>query len=115
MASRGGDRIATVRTDDGRTVEVRGGSSRSVSPVDRIYKPGGRYEFHPLDASSPFQDNACTATRLLSVGPVPPSAQTSTDGWIAGVAAALLVLVGATSARRSRPRPPTLKEDDEIG
>ncbi len=105
-AVRSRNRIATVRTDDGRTVEVRGGRSWSISSVDRTYKLGGRYEFHPLDASSPFQDNACTATRLLSVEPVPPSTRTHPVGLSAGVVAGLLVLAGAISVRRSRRRAP---------
>ncbi len=70
-AVRSKERIATVRTDDGRTVEVRGGNSRAVTSVDRTFEAGGRYEFHPVNTSSPFEDNACTATRLLSRGPVP--------------------------------------------
>lgn len=114
-AVRSRDRIASVRTDDGRTVEVRGGRSRSISSVDRTYKPGGRYEFHPLDASSPFQDNACTATRLLSVEPVPSSARTYPVGWAAGVVAGLLALAGAISVRRSRRHPPATAEHDRTG
>lgn len=60
-----GGRTATVRTDEGTTVTVTGAESGAVSPVDRRYKTGVRYEFHPLNDSSPYRDNACTATREL--------------------------------------------------
>ena len=107
-AVRSEQRVATVLTDDGRSVEVRGGSARAMSSVDRTFQPGGRYEFHPLNASSPFEDNSCTATRLLSLGPVPPVAATSSSSRFypalgvgaAGLAALALGFVG----RRSRWR-----------
>jgi hypothetical protein len=67
-------RIAQVATDDGRKVEVRGTPDASgVTSVDRTYRQGARYEFHPVNNASPYDDNACTATRELS-GPI------STDG-----------------------------------
>jgi hypothetical protein len=62
-------RTATVRTDDGRTVTVRGSqveSENAASTVDRAYQVGIRYEFHPVNDASPFQDNACTATRPIA-------------------------------------------------
>lgn len=63
-------RIAQVVTDDGREVEVRGTPDASgVTSVDRTYRAGARYEFHPVNSGSPYEDNACTATRELS-GPV---------------------------------------------
>ena len=60
-------------TDEGRTVTVNGGPSgtgtgtdtNTATSVDRTYRPGVRYEFHPLNAASPYQDNACTATRAI--------------------------------------------------
>jgi hypothetical protein len=96
------DRIATVRTDDGRLVEVRGALHHSFTSIDRTYSPGGRYEFHPLNDSSPFEDNNCTATHLLSQGPVPPAERASRVGPVAGAAAALLILTVIISVRRSR-------------
>jgi hypothetical protein len=65
------DRIATVITDSGRQVTVVGALdsswfSTSVSSVDRRYVLGGRYEFHPTNAESPYRDDSCTATRQLA-------------------------------------------------
>lgn len=111
-AVRSKERIATVRTDDGRTVEVRGGSSRAVTSVDRTFEAGGRYEFHPINRSSPFEDNACTATRLLSRGPVPSSSRAWPVALLAGAAAAVLAFAVLSSTRRSRQHPvPTVKKD----
>jgi hypothetical protein len=78
-------RVATVVTDDGREVTVRGTRdtswwSDSVSSVDRSYVLGGRYEFHPRNAASPYRDDLCTATRQLA-GP-PPSAVQSPESWL---------------------------------
>ena len=69
------DRVAEVVTDDGTTVTVEGTEytswwSNSHSSVDRRYALGGRYEFHPLNAESPYSDNSCTATRQLSGPPL---------------------------------------------
>jgi hypothetical protein len=102
-------RIATVRTYDGSTVEVRGGSPRAMTSVDRTFEPGGRYEFHPVNDSSPFEDNSCTATRLLSVGPVPAAAPGSSSNRPQTVALVAIVTVGLLAltglvARRSRRR-----------
>jgi len=99
---RSDNRIATVRTDDGRLVEVRGALYDSFTSIDRSYSPGGRYEFHPLNDSSPFEDNNCTATHLLSQGPVPPAERPSRVGPVAGAAAAVLILTVIISLRRSR-------------
>ncbi|MEU8142198.1 hypothetical protein [Nonomuraea sp. NPDC048901] len=61
-------RVAHVRTDDGQDVQVVGTPSESgITTADRTYKTGARYEFHPLNASSPFQDNACTRTRSIAI------------------------------------------------
>jgi hypothetical protein len=66
--------IASVRTEDGETVEVRGGrSAGSASSDARQYAVGGVYEFHPTNSASPFIDDACTATRQLSGPPYDPS------------------------------------------
>jgi hypothetical protein len=62
-------RVATVKTDDGRTVVVRGTPNESgFTSVDRTYTVGARYEFHPVNATNPFEDNACTATRMIAAG-----------------------------------------------
>ncbi len=81
-------RTARVRTDDGRDVTVHGGgrspASNSATSVDRRYAVDGRYEFHPINDASPFEDNACTATRQLS-GPQPPPVAPADDrlpGWL---------------------------------
>jgi hypothetical protein len=58
-------RVAVVVTDAGETVEVRGTNATSDnqwSSVDREYVRGMHYEFHPLDGTSPYHDNLCTAT-----------------------------------------------------
>ncbi|GAA1219490.1 hypothetical protein GCM10009665_06980 [Kitasatospora nipponensis] len=48
--------------------------------MDRTYSVGLRYEFHPLNSSSPYHDNACTATRVVQAseqgGPAPADART---------------------------------------
>ena len=83
------DRIATVITDKGRQVTVLGTSddswfTESGSSVDRRYALGGRYEFHPTNASDPYRDNACTATRKIA-GPGPQPLEPNRDflpGWL---------------------------------
>jgi hypothetical protein len=81
--TRSGGRLALVRTDDGRVVSVRGGETRVVTSVDRTYMVGARYEFHPTNAASPYEDNACTATRLLGGSPS-GTERTATDDQGAG-------------------------------
>ena len=59
--------VAKVRTDDGRRVEVVGTpSTTGMTSVDRTFEVGARYEFHPLNETSPFQDNACTDTHVIA-------------------------------------------------
>ena len=98
-------RRATVRTDGGETVKVHGGPQGSaLTSVNRTFSPGGYYEFHPVNASSPFEDNACTATRLLSQGPVPPAPPPDRRPAVAlGIAAAAAALL-AVALRRRRAR-----------
>lgn len=45
---------------------------------------GGRYEFHPTSAESPYRDNACTATKQLAGPTLPPSqpARQLLPGWL---------------------------------
>jgi hypothetical protein len=67
------DHVATVITDSGQRVTVlgtEGGFPESFSSTDRRYALGGRYEFHPINAESPYRDNICTATRQPA-GPGP--------------------------------------------
>lgn len=115
LATRSRGRVATVRTDAGATVEVVGTPSpgSAATSVDRTYEVGARYEFHPLNGASPYQDNACTATRLLSS--TAPSAAGSESagtgrGWIVPAAGGL-VLLGAGGAllvaRRRRAKVPS--------
>jgi hypothetical protein len=80
VSTRSRGRVATVRTDAGATVQVVGtpDSGSAATSVDRSYEVGGRYEFHPINSSSPYQDNACTFTHLLPLG-AEPSSPTSDD------------------------------------
>lgn len=58
---------ARVQTDDGSTVEVIGGpGDGSLTSVDRTYEVGVRYEFHPVNDHSPYRDNICTATHVVT-------------------------------------------------
>lgn len=84
-------RVATVVTDAGRTVQVVGtpaGTSSAETSVDRHYEVGGRYEFHPLNRASPYEDNTCTATRLLVRGPTPPAPATPGQSPVSGQSSA---------------------------
>lgn len=120
IATRSHDRIATVRTDAGATVEVRGTMTtvdNAASSVDRTYEPGARYEFHPSNDASPFQDSICSVTHLIARGVTPvaqvPSvaagADTGADGdarrrrsapWWALGSALVVATVAATGWRR---------------
>lgn len=80
-------RLAHVVLDDGSRVVVHGSpelGDRTATSVDRHFAAGARYEFHPFNDNSPFQDNACSATRRLA-GPTPGSVPTDKDqlpGWL---------------------------------
>jgi len=107
-------RTATVRTDAGRTVTVsgRGEASGAITSVDRTYSAGARYEFHPLNAADPYQDNACTATRQLAAAsqpgaPAAGDAGGSAVGWLIAGAVAAVVLAVAWFGVRRRVRPLT--------
>jgi hypothetical protein len=66
-------RTATVRTDDGKTVTVMGSEAaepNSATTVDRSFAVGTRYEFHPVNDTDPYLDNACTATHAIGAGGV---------------------------------------------
>jgi len=67
VETRDDGREALVRTESGREVTVLGSAEPgSITSVDRQFAVGARYEFHPLNDSSPYRDNACTATKRLS-------------------------------------------------
>lgn len=68
-------RLAQVMTEDGRRVLVQGGETeRGVATGnDRTFVPHAKYEFHPTNESSPFHDNACTATRIIEAASDQPS------------------------------------------
>jgi hypothetical protein len=85
--TRADDRVAAVITDDGRRVTVLGASDDnpygSFSSVDRRYTSGARYEFHPINASDPYRDNACTATHeVTGPGPQPLEPGSDMPGWL---------------------------------
>lgn len=100
LATESGGRIAQVRTDDGRNVEVRGTPSPdAITSVDRTYVVGTRYEFHPINATDPFEDNICTKTRALAPAATAPSSTTPTSSggtaWLVAGGALALVAAGA--------------------
>jgi hypothetical protein len=72
------DRTAVVRTDDGRVVTVRGTDAEGPdahTSVDRSYRVGVRYEFDPVNGSSPYQDSICSTTHPIdALGTAAPSA-----------------------------------------
>jgi hypothetical protein len=68
------DRVATVRTAGGDTVQVVGTPSPaddSITSVDRTYVVGATYEFHPWNNTDAYQDNLCSATERLRGDEVP--------------------------------------------
>jgi MYXO-CTERM domain-containing protein len=113
--ARDGGRTATVRTDDGRTVVVRGGQAdnpNAMTSVDRTYEVGARYEFHPLNDSDPYQDNACTSTHRIaaaspaSSGPAVVELRlvTTSSSWTLYAGGFVLLVLGAGVAWRLRRR-----------
>ncbi len=83
-----------VRTQ-GSTVEVRGTSAAGddeATSVDRMYEVGRRYEFHPTNTSPPWEDNSCTATRLLGRESVPALSGTTATSESGGVVTAPLTM-----------------------
>lgn len=110
-ATSDGGRRATVRTNDGRTVQVDGaGEPGAVTSVDRTYVAGHRYRFEPTNGTSPYSDNACTATEDLGPASTTGARAPSSDRPLPAAAAAgagLLAAAGlALAARRSRRRRP---------
>lgn len=75
VATSNGDRIARVRVESiwngpviptWVTVSGTPEQGSAATSVDRTFKVGQRYLFVPFTASSPFQDNACSATQPYS-------------------------------------------------
>jgi hypothetical protein len=100
-------RVAVARTDAGEEVVVRGTTAtddNEMTSADRSYVVGGRYEFHPLNATSAFADNACTQTLLLGMVKLDSQPVSPRAWWIgAGVLLAVLVTgLGVRVVRRSR-------------
>jgi hypothetical protein len=91
-------RVAAVRTDAGNVVTVVGTPDlgSGATSVDRKYVVGTRYEFHPINDKSPYQDNACTATHEVEGGPAPGGPGGSGGGW-RWLAVASLALVAAAA------------------
>jgi hypothetical protein len=77
----------------------------AATSVDRTYEVGAKYEFHPLNDTSPYRDNACTATHLIGASSPDPSGpaaaagsgtasgEPSTSLWVA-ISAATTLLTG---------------------
>ncbi len=86
IATESADRVATVATTDGKTVQVVGtpvhitGDINSITTVDRRYVVGATYEFHPGNDSEPYEDNNCTATHRLHGEDIPASLRESGTG-----------------------------------
>ncbi|MER5673207.1 hypothetical protein [Pseudonocardia alni] len=110
-------RVAQVRTDDGRDVQVVGSPTprpSTATSVDRSYTTGTRYEFHPLTPASPYEDNICTATHEVAAAPAtppePPATTVPTGAFVTAlVALGVVALVGTAAAflvpsRRRRNR-----------
>lgn len=99
VATRSHDRVATVQTDDGQTVEVHGGPDDPgvFTSSDRTFERGGRYEFHPGNGTNPFEDSQCTATRLVSRVPLPPLPEESDSSPTVLVLVAAGLLVGVVT------------------
>lgn len=99
-------RVAHVRTDTGQRVTVIGTpSSDGVTTVDRTYEVGARYEFHPLNATDPFQDNSCTRTHLIapasSPTPCPAGKKRTVARAVSSPGSRTACPVGSVSVSRS--------------
>jgi hypothetical protein len=115
------DRTAIVYTDDRHLVTVLGSDAQGPdahTEEDRTYAVGLRYEFDPVNDSSPYQDNLCSATHLLNGSDTAPPAggpRGSQSGggrtsWLVVLAVALSasalgLLVLRAMSRRSVRRP----------
>jgi hypothetical protein len=105
-------RAAQVRTADGHLVQVEGSpvhDANSATSVDRTYAMGVTYEFHPVNGTSPYQDDICTSTHAIAspartvTASAAPAKSASSWWWAAGaglLAAAVGLLVWRRLARR---------------
>lgn len=96
IATQDKDRVATVITDAGDRVTVRGaltsGLFAGISSVDRTFILGARYEFHPINSSDPYRDDACTATRQIA-GPEQPPPDTQQPGNLTWPTIGIVVVI----------------------
>jgi fermentation-respiration switch protein FrsA (DUF1100 family) len=103
-------RQATVRMTDGRTVTVNGTPDldAAATSVDRTYENGATYEFHVLNDASPYEDNACTATKLIGAAPAASASRISTAALAIGgaVVLAIVALLIVVLRRRHASRTP---------
>lgn len=107
-----GGRQAMVRTTDGRTVTVNGTPDldAAATSVDRTFQEGATYEFHVLNETSPYEDNACTATKQIAAGPGgkgsrPPMAAIAISGaTVFAAAAVVIVLMRRRAGGRTPPQ-----------
>lgn len=93
-----GGTLAVVRRDDGATVVVRGGTGEDR----RTFETGARYEFHPFNATSPYDDNGCSATRQIA--PPDENAVEATGQGGSSLAVRIGALVVIVAALLSVPR-----------
>jgi len=119
---------ATVVRKDGVVVEVHGGTGRlgAIGPEDRIFVVGAVYQFEPLNATSPYNDSLCTATKVIwspTVGVFPNTdpeqpwlGYSAFDFAIVGVVALMLGgVIGARVGfgRGMKARPPDDEDEDD--
>lgn len=95
--------LATVRTDDGRTVVI-GTSDTRNEPYQRTYRVGVRYEFDPTNDTSPYFDSMCTETHEIDGGAPVAVPWVWTDAvpwlwWTAPFAIPVLLVVGLAVRR----------------
>ncbi len=119
---------ATVVRKDGVVVEVHGGTGRlgAIGPDDRIFVVGAVYQFEPLNSASPYNDNLCTATKIIwspTVGVFPNTdpeqpwlGYSALDFAAVGIVALLLGgVIGARIGfgRGMKAQPPEDDEEDD--
>jgi cell wall-associated NlpC family hydrolase len=101
--------VAHVRTDAGQRIHVIGTPSEAgATTVDRTFTTGVRYEFHPLNSSSPYQDNICTRTHAIDAAAptgssaAPASAAPSATGDCSGLTTAAYAAAGIRLPRHTQ-------------
>jgi hypothetical protein len=71
--------------------------------VDRQYVVGARYEFHPLNGESLYQDNACTASwQIAAAGNGSGSSLPITGPLVVAAVLAVVLVFGLTLVRARR-------------